>query len=116
MNCTEDPFEVPNDDKGMYDWTGAIGLGVSINKSYGDIVRYWCEKEGWGFPSTGLSEYYAVCQANKMWNLTEVEKCMCEYHLLCKLVNCKKIFCFWFLKLNTLWASVAELLTSNSVG
>ena len=40
MNCTEDPFEVPNDDKGMYDWTGAIGPGVSVNKSYGDIVRY----------------------------------------------------------------------------
>ena len=39
MNCTEDPFEVPNDDKGMYDWTGAIGPGVSVNKSYGDIVR-----------------------------------------------------------------------------
>ena len=40
MNCTEDPFEVPNDDKGMYDWTGSIGPGVSVNKSYGDIVRY----------------------------------------------------------------------------
>ena len=89
MNCTEDPFEVPNDDKGMYDWTGAIGPGVSVNKSYGDIVRYWCEKEGWGFPSNGLSEIYAVCQANKMWNVTEVEKCMCEYPLLCQIVNCK---------------------------
>ena len=94
MNCTEDPFEVPNDDIGMYDWTGAIGPGVSINKSYGDIVRYWCEKEGWGFPSNGLSEIYAVCQANKMWNLTEVENCMCEYYLLCQLVNCKESILF----------------------
>ena len=79
VNCTDDPFEVPNDDKGMYDWTGDIGPGIPVNKSYGDIVRYWCEKEGWGYPSNGLSEMYAVCQANKMWNLTEVDKCMCKF-------------------------------------
>ena len=63
----------------MYDWTGDIGPGIPVNKSYGDIVRYWCEKEGWGYPSNGLSEMYAVCQANKMWNLTEVDKCMCKF-------------------------------------
>ena len=79
INCTDDPFEVPNDGKGMYDWTGDIGTGVSLNKSYNDIVRYWCETEGWGYPSNGLSEMYAVCQANKEWNLTYVEECVCKY-------------------------------------
>ena len=63
----------------MYDWTGDIGTGVSLNKSYNDIVRYWCETEGWGYPSNGLSEMYAVCQANKEWNLTYVEECVCKY-------------------------------------
>ena len=62
----------------MYDWTGSDPTGVSVNKSYGDVVRYWCPQEGWGYASNGLSEMYAICQANKMWNLTKVEPCECK--------------------------------------
>ena len=58
-----------NDDKGLYDWDG-------VNKSYGTVVRYSCQKEGWGFPSNGKVEMFSICQANKHWNVTEVDPCV----------------------------------------
>ena len=37
-----------------------------------------CPQEGWGYPSTGLTEQFSVCQANKEWSLTSVEDCIRE--------------------------------------
>ena len=74
LNCTDDPFEVPNNTKGMYDWDHS-------NKSFGHVVKYHCPTEGWGYPSNGLSEMYSICQANKQWNLTEVETCVCKFKI-----------------------------------
>lgn len=79
MNCTDDPIEMLQNDKGMYDWDGG-------NKTFGQIIRYYCDKNGWGYPSNGLSEMFNECQADKTWTLTEIEQCICK---LRKLFFCK---------------------------
>lgn len=86
INCTDDPFEVPNNDKGVYDWDG-------FNKSFGHIIRYHCRLEGWGYPGNGLTEMYSMCQANKNWNLTEVENCICKLNELPSIISiaCKTL-------------------------
>ena len=69
VNCTDDPYIVENDAKGMFDWDG-------YNKSYNTVVRYWCDTPGWGFPSNGFNELYSICQADKSWNVTSVDECV----------------------------------------
>ncbi len=49
------------------------------------MFTFRCQKLGWGFPSTGLSRTVSVCQADKTWNLTQLEDC------ICKLVRFKNI-------------------------
>ena len=38
-----------------------------------------CQKAGWGYPSTGLSNVSNICQADKTWNLTKLEDCICKF-------------------------------------
>jgi hypothetical protein len=71
VNCTDDPLQVPQNDKGMFDWDGQ-------KKSFGLVIRYSCDKPGWGFPSIGQSESFNECQADKSWTLTEIEECICK--------------------------------------
>ena len=71
INCTDEPVFVNNDNKGMYDWDGQ-------NKSFGALIRYYCDLPGWGFPSSGGNEMYNECQADKSWSLTEIDDCICE--------------------------------------
>ena len=52
-----------------------ITLPIFYNE-YKYFVR--CKVDGWGFPSTGLSEVINFCQANKKWNFTNVEECICK--------------------------------------
>ena len=62
---------MPMDDKGMYDWDGE-------SRKYQTVVKYSCPKQGWGYPSNGASEVYSICQADKSWNVTFVEECICK--------------------------------------
>ena len=79
-NCTDDPYIPPGADKGLSNWTKPDPEnGIEGNKtSYQTIVHYYCQKQGWGFPSTGKSEAWSICQADKSWNLTSVEDCICK--------------------------------------
>ena len=43
------------------------------------VIKYSCPKAGWGYPSNGASEIYSICQADKSWNVTFVEECICKY-------------------------------------
>ena len=78
-NCTMDPFPAINTDRGKYDWNTTARI-----KSFGTVVKYWCPKNGWGFPSTGGSEIYSMCQADKTWNVTSVENCIGTYEKFTK--------------------------------
>ena len=71
-NCTDEPFEAPGADKGISDWDG-------VSMSYETVIKYECPKKGWGYPTTGFSEIYSYCQADKTWNLTSVEECICKF-------------------------------------
>ncbi len=46
--------------------------------------NFRCQKAGWGFPSTGLPNISNVCQADKTWNLTKLEDCICKSCSTCK--------------------------------
>ncbi len=76
VNCTDDPVMAPNSEKGLYDWDLILR-----NKSYTISIRYYCPLQGWGFPSNGEAEIFSVCQADKNWNLTELEECISKYIL-----------------------------------
>ena len=71
INCTADPVGVENTTKGSFDWDGE-------NKTFTAIVRYYCPKNGWGYPSNGYSEMLSHCQADKTWSLTSIEDCVCK--------------------------------------
>ena len=62
-----------NSTKGSYDWDG-------VNKTFTTTVRYYCSKDGWGFPSNGKTEAFSQCQADKSWNLTSIDDCVCKIH------------------------------------
>ena len=78
INCTDDPITVPMNDRGMNDWDGQ-------NKSFQSVISYYCQKPGWGFPSNGQSEMINYCQADKTWNLTVIENCVCEFFPIYKI-------------------------------
>ena len=59
----------------MFDWDG-------VNKTFESVIQYYCEKAGWGYPSNGQSEQINFCQADKTWNLTEIENCVCKFKCL----------------------------------
>ena len=67
----EPPFEVNNTQIGHYDWTPGTG-----NNSFGARIKYWCDDQGWGYPSNGENQTYSKCQANKHWSLDSVEECV----------------------------------------
>ena len=86
---------MPMDDKGMYDWDEESRkyqtvwktreINYTINQFdeyffiYHQVIKYSCPKAGWGYPSNGASEIYSICQADKSWNVTFVEECICKY-------------------------------------
>jgi hypothetical protein len=75
VNCTDEPIDVPGNDKGEFDWD-------SENKKFGSVVTYKCPKKGWGFPANGLSETLNECQADKSWTVTEIETCLGKLYVV----------------------------------
>ena len=47
INCTEPPFQVRNNDMGMYNWTGVDGEDP---RPFATSIEYFCPREGWGYP------------------------------------------------------------------
>ena len=52
INCTEPPFQVRNNDMGMYNWTGVDGEDP---RPFATSIEYFCPREGWGYPRSDLS-------------------------------------------------------------
>jgi len=52
-------------------WTEVSGNA----RPYATLIKYWCNKTNWGFPSTGLQEAWAMCNHDGIWNITEIEEC-----------------------------------------
>ena len=73
INCTEPPFPVRNNDVGSYNWTGQEG---EQPRPFATQIRYFCPREGWGYPSTGDREQLITCQMDGSWsNLKVIEDC-----------------------------------------
>ena len=64
----------------MYDWDGQ-------NKSFGAVIRYYCDQPGWGFPSNGDNEMFNECQADKTWSLTTIDDCICKQNNVFKMLT-----------------------------
>ena len=74
INCTVAPFRVHQNDLGMSNWTGVDGTDP---RPYATAIRYYCRKEGWGYPSSGLNEKTIYCQRDGTWSNEEnIETCM----------------------------------------
>ena len=53
INCTLPPFPVRGSDLGMYNFTEVEEGG---RQDYATAIKYWCPREGWGYPSNGHNE------------------------------------------------------------
>ena len=74
INCTEPPFPVRNNDMGMFNWTGVDGEDP---RPYATAIRYYCPREGWGYPSNGANETTIYCQKDGTWSNDEnIESCI----------------------------------------
>ena len=83
-NCTEPPFPVAQNDLGMSNWTGVDGEDP---RPFATQIKYFCRREGWGYPSTGENEQWINCQWDGQWsNYANIETCVS------KSINFRKIF------------------------
>ena len=74
INCTEAPFAVRENDLGRSNWTGEDGVDP---RPYATRIRYYCPRDGWGYPSNGLNEKIIYCQRDGSWsNDVNIETCM----------------------------------------
>ena len=74
INCTEAPFPVYQNDLGMSNWTGTDGIDP---RPYATRIRYYCRREGWGYPSTGNNDFNITCQWDGQWsNDVNIETCV----------------------------------------
>ena len=84
-NCTEPPYPVAQNDLGMSNWTGVDGVDP---RPFATQIKYYCRREGWGYPSTGENEQWINCQWDGQWsNDANIETCVskCCHHLHMKL-------------------------------
>ena len=81
-NCTEPPFPVAQNDLGMSNWTGVDGEDP---RPFATQIKYFCRREGWGYPSTGENEQWINCQWDGQWsNYANIETCVSKsigFHL-----------------------------------
>ena len=80
------PYPVKNNDLGMYNWTGEEGVDP---RPYATAITYYCPRENWAYPSTGLNQVTVYCRKDGSWsNELNIEACQSEPHqLLIKLIN-----------------------------
>ena len=73
INCTQPPFPVKNNDLGMYNWTAVDGVDP---RPYASAIKYYCPRENWAYPSTGLNEVMVYCLRDGTWsNQFNIETC-----------------------------------------
>ena len=74
INCTEAPFPSFQNDLLMSNWTGIAGVHP---RPFATAIKYYCRREGWGFPSTGLNETQISCLWDGQWsNDVNIETCI----------------------------------------
>ena len=66
-----------NNDAGMMSWTETPGT----LRPYGTLVKYWCPKINWGYPSTGTNQTWSRCGEEGHWNVTDIEACVGKTYL-----------------------------------
>ena len=59
----------------MSNWTGTDGIDP---RPYATRIRYYCRREGWGYPSSGDNDFNITCQWDGQWNQTsqQLPKCI----------------------------------------
>ena len=58
----------------MSNWTGVEGVDP---RPYATAIKYYCRREGWGYPSDGTKEKTIYCQRDGTWSNEEnIETCM----------------------------------------
>ena len=58
----------------MSNWTGIAGVHP---RPFATAIKYYCRREGWGFPSTGLNETQIRCLWDGQWsNDVNIETCI----------------------------------------
>lgn len=75
INCTEPPFNVPNNAVGAMNWTEVLGNP----RPYSTIIEYSCPVKEWGYPESGFNKTVVTCSSDGVWNVSSVSKCVSKY-------------------------------------
>lgn len=75
INCTEPPFEVPNNALGAMNWTEVKGNP----RPYSTVIKYTCPVREWGYPENGFNTTIVTCTSEGLWNLTNISSCISTF-------------------------------------
>ena len=68
---------------GMYNWTEESDVEGGVARPYSVAIKYFCPRQGWGYPSNGLNEQIVHCLKNGEWsNEVNVETCQSKVYIM----------------------------------